>query len=205
MSNGPTISRTREPGQGTTNEPRRNLANRGRKAGHRGACPRPGLKESFSPGKPAAIAAFEKSLSQTRNHHFSFRIRPAQHHSWQACDGHEAYTSTGYDRGHMAPSYAIGTRYGHEAQRETFLMSNIVPQSPDLNRIWWRVLEEKEANDFAVRLERVWVVTGPVFAGEVKKLPSGVDVPTAFFLLRMEMEEKKTGINCLILTVLLII
>ena len=40
---------------------------------------------------------------------------------------HGDYTGTGYDRGHMAPNYAIGTRYGHEAQRETFLMSNIVP------------------------------------------------------------------------------
>ncbi len=101
---------------------------------------------------------------------------------------HQDYSNSGYDRGHMAPNYAIATRYGHEAQRETFLMSNITPQAPDLNRIWWRVLEEKEANDFAVRLERVWVVTGPVFAGEVKKLPSGVDVPTAFYRIILDEE-----------------
>ena len=48
--------------------------------------------------------------------------------------------------------------------------------------------EEKEANDFAVRLERVWVVTGPVFTGEVKKLPSGVDVPTAFYRIILDEE-----------------
>ena len=60
---------------------------------------------------------------------------------------HQDFSNSGYDRGHMAPNYAIGTRYGHEAQRETFLMSNIAPQAPDLNRIWWRVLEEKEANE----------------------------------------------------------
>ena len=101
---------------------------------------------------------------------------------------HQDYTGSGYDRGHMAPNYAIGTRYGHDAQRETFLMSNISPQSPDLNRIWWRVLEEKEANDFAVRLERVWVMSGPVFAGDVKKLPSGVDVPTAFYRIILDEE-----------------
>jgi len=47
---------------------------------------------------------------------------------------HDDYTGSGFDRGHMAPNYAIGTRYGHEAQRETFLMSNISPQAPDLNR-----------------------------------------------------------------------
>ena len=101
---------------------------------------------------------------------------------------HQDYSNSGYDRGHMAPNYAIATRYGHEAQRETFLMSNIAPQAPDLNLIWWRVLEEKEANDFAVRLERVWVVTGPLFAGEVKKLPNGVDVPTAFYRIILDEE-----------------
>ena len=101
---------------------------------------------------------------------------------------HQDYTGSGYDRGHMAPNYAIGTRYGHEAQRATFLLSNITPQSPDLNRIWWRLLEEKEANDFAVRMERVWVMTGPVFAGEVKKLPSGVDIPTAFYRIILDEE-----------------
>jgi endonuclease G len=101
---------------------------------------------------------------------------------------HEAFTGSGYDRGHMAPNYALGTRYGHEAQRETFLMSNIIPQSPDLNRIWWRLLEEKEANDFAMRLERVWVLTGPVFAGAVKKLPSGVSIPSACYRIILDEE-----------------
>ena len=101
---------------------------------------------------------------------------------------HQDYTGSGYDRGHMAPNYGIGTRYGHEAQRETFLLSNIAPQAPDLNRIWWRVREETEANDFAVRLERVWVVTGPVFSGAVKKLHGGVDVPSAFYRIILDEE-----------------
>lgn len=91
---------------------------------------------------------------------------------------HHDYTNSGYDRGHMAPNYAIATRYGHEAQRETFLMSNVCPQSPNLNRIWWRRLEE---NDFALRLERVWIITGPVFDSRGEKLRSGVEIPTAFY------------------------
>lgn len=101
---------------------------------------------------------------------------------------HQDYTSSGYDRGHMAPNYAVGTRYGQEAQRETFLMSNISPQTKELNQMWWRALEEKEANDFAVRLERVWVVTGPVFNGAVTKLHGGVDVPTAFYRIILDEE-----------------
>src|SRR5690606_27274146 len=35
----------------------------------------------------------------------------------------DAYTGSGYDRGHLAPNYAIATRYGEDAQRETFWMS----------------------------------------------------------------------------------
>ncbi len=101
---------------------------------------------------------------------------------------HQDYSNSGYDRGHMAPNYAIATRYGQEAQRETFLMSNITPQSPDLNRIWWRVLEEKEANDFAVRLERVWVVTGPVFDQRIERLASGVEIPDAFYRIILDEE-----------------
>lgn len=101
---------------------------------------------------------------------------------------HEDYTNSGYDRGHMAPNYAIATRYGNEAQRETFLMSNITPQAPNLNRIWWRLLEEKEANDFAMRLKRVWVLTGPVFSGDVKKLRGGVDVPAACYRIILDEE-----------------
>src|SRR5688572_12326718 len=39
----------------------------------------------------------------------------------------EDYSGSGYDRGHLAPNFAIATRYGPKAQRETFLMSNITP------------------------------------------------------------------------------
>jgi endonuclease G len=102
---------------------------------------------------------------------------------------HQDYSNSGYDRAHMAPNYAIATRYGPEAQRETFLMSNIIPQSPDLNRVWWRLLEEKEANDFSVRLERVWVMTGPVFNERPKKLPAGVEIPTACYRIMLDEEK----------------
>lgn len=101
---------------------------------------------------------------------------------------HDDYTGSGFDRGHMAPNYAIATRYGQEAQRETFLMSNICPQAPDLNRIWWRLLEEKEANDFAVRMERVWVITGPIFDAAPKRLRGGVEVPAAFYRILLDEE-----------------
>ncbi len=105
---------------------------------------------------------------------------------------HNDYTRTGYDRGHISPNHAIETRYGREAQLQTFLMSNICPQKPDLNRKIWRLLEQKIADgsafrpcrdDYAENLEEIWIVTGPIFGTSIDKLPSGVAIPEAFFKL----------------------
>jgi endonuclease G len=101
----------------------------------------------------------------------------------------EDYTRSGYDRGHMAPNYAIATRYGEEAQRETFLMSNIVPQSHALNAGLWRELELKIATSYPARYAEVWVLTGPVFGAEPKRLRGGVAVPEAFFLIVVDENE----------------
>lgn len=49
------------------------------------------------------------------------------------------YSRSGYDRGHMVPS---ADRFGDEAANaDTFLMTNIVPQSTDLNQYVWEKLE----------------------------------------------------------------
>jgi endonuclease G, mitochondrial len=50
------------------------------------------------------------------------------------------YTGSGFDRGHMANS-ADRSR-SPEDNDATFLMTNIIPQSPDNNREVWRELEE---------------------------------------------------------------
>lgn len=50
------------------------------------------------------------------------------------------YTNTGFDRGHLCPSDDRDA--GAEDNSATFLMTNIVPQAPDLNRQTWRLLEE---------------------------------------------------------------
>jgi DNA/RNA endonuclease G (NUC1) len=46
------------------------------------------------------------------------------------------YVNTGYDRGHMAPNAAIATRYGCDAQLETFLMTTAAsgPESDHVKR-----------------------------------------------------------------------
>ncbi|MEZ0217988.1 MAG: DNA/RNA non-specific endonuclease [Rariglobus sp.] len=94
-----------------------------------------------------------------------------------------AYVNSGYDRGHLAPNYAIATRYGEAAQRETFLMSNIVPQRHVLNAGLWKQMEMKIATSYPGRFGEVWVLAGPVFGVRGAKLLNGTAVPEAFFMM----------------------
>lgn len=87
--------------------------------------------------------------------------------------GPEAYTNSGYDRGHLAPNYAVATRHGEAAQRETFLMSNVVPQRHALNGGLWKRLEQRIATSWPGRFGEVWVIAGPVFGAAPRRLPGG--------------------------------
>ncbi|MBE6413427.1 MAG: DNA/RNA non-specific endonuclease [Verrucomicrobiaceae bacterium] len=80
------------------------------------------------------------------------------------------YSKTGYDRGHMAPAYAIGRNYGKIAQKKSFYMSNIVPQTPKLNRGVWKKTEQYIAKKLAKRYGEVLVIVGPVFSKDKKVL-----------------------------------
>jgi endonuclease G len=100
------------------------------------------------------------------------------------------YTKSGYDRGHMAPNSSISDRFGREAQIETFMMSNITPQKPRLNRKVWQRLESLEA-DLANKCETIWVVTGPIFDDHIEMLKSGVEVPDAFFKVLIDEKDGK--------------
>jgi endonuclease G, mitochondrial len=91
---------------------------------------------------------------------------------------HDDYTNSGYDRGHMAPNFTIVSRFGADAQRETFYMSNIIPQRKSLNRHWWQRLEQLIARDYPEAYDEVWVITGPVYKQPGKWLHDKVKVPT---------------------------
>jgi endonuclease G len=99
---------------------------------------------------------------------------------------HGDYTHSGYDRGHMAPNYAIATRYGMYGQRETFLMSNIIPQNPRVNRHIWKDLEMSVARRYGRYFGEVWVITGPVFKKPIERLGSGVAIPSAYYKILVD-------------------
>lgn len=67
------------------------------------------------------------------------------------------YSRSHFDRGHMTPS---GDEAGAEAQKQSFLLSNIVPQTPELNRGPWEGVESA-VRGWAREEGEIFVVTGP--------------------------------------------
>lgn len=95
-----------------------------------------------------------------------------------------------WDRGHLAPSAALEVQYGQTAQLETYLMTNVIPQSSKLNEGLWMQLEERireviSQDDTANKeVKDVWVICGPIFGKTpVERWPSGVAVPTDCYMI----------------------
>lgn len=70
------------------------------------------------------------------------------------------YQGSGFDRGHLAP--AADATFNELALKETFKLSNICPQNPNLNRGFWARLE-KHIRTLTSNYDHVDVVTGPLF------------------------------------------
>lgn len=89
------------------------------------------------------------------------------------------YAHSGYDRGHLVPSADRNdTRQENDA---TFLLSNISPQRPGLNRKIWNSLES-EVRRMAEKFDTVYVVTGGELKPGLKRIGrNGVGVPERFF------------------------
>ena len=69
------------------------------------------------------------------------------------------YTGSGYDRGHIAPS-ADRTRNKAD-NSSTFLMTNMMPQVPEVNRGVWGDLEEY-CRELVQQGKELYIVAGPV-------------------------------------------
>lgn len=91
----------------------------------------------------------------------------------------EDYMRTGYDRGHLAP--AGDMKWSMKAMRESFYLSNICPQDPDLNRGIWKELEE-QIRLWASENGSLLVVTGPIITDDLRRLGKNrVGIPKRFF------------------------
>lgn len=105
----------------------------------------------------------------------------------------EDYTRSGFDRGHMAPNQAMGACYGAEGQRESFLMSNIVPQIHEVNAGLWKDLEQRILKRYTRAFGDIWVVCGPIYdaPANAKRIKGKIAVPDAFFLIVADRDESR--------------
>jgi endonuclease G len=86
------------------------------------------------------------------------------------------YASTGYDKGHMAPA---GDASSIKEMHETFLMTNMTPQKPTLNRESWRVLEEHTRNLFSKSKSDMYVVNIAIYNNSNKM--NNIPIPTGYW------------------------
>lgn len=104
--------------------------------------------------------------------------------------GDRDYKGSGYDRGHLAPAADMG--WSQQTMEESFYYSNISPQVPAFNRGIWKRLEE-QVRSWAVSLDTIYVVTGPVLKGKMTYIgPEKVAVPSYYYKAILTLKEKDT-------------
>jgi endonuclease G, mitochondrial len=103
------------------------------------------------------------------------------------------FRGSGYDRGQMAPADLMN--FSYEAMKESFLLSNTVPQKSGFNRYnfghygVWGALESYVRN-WAVSRNEIYVISGPVYQSVVDVIGSGVEVPSHFYKIVYDPEYK---------------
>ena len=101
----------------------------------------------------------------------NFRAETKLNKMFQATN--KDYENTGYDRGHLTP-------YKDQANsKDINSLSNIVPQSPKLNRGKWENLEGNIRKD-AIQYGKLYVITGVVLNGD-EKIGNKIPIPSHMY------------------------
>ena len=91
----------------------------------------------------------------------------------------EIYTGTGFDKGHLAPADDGATI---DQVKDTFLLTNMTPQQPTVNRISWKALEMKVRKIYDNSSSDVYVVNIPIYGKQYTFLNNSfVPVPTGYW------------------------
>ncbi|MCR5423463.1 MAG: DNA/RNA non-specific endonuclease [Bacteroidales bacterium] len=91
----------------------------------------------------------------------------------------EDYRRSGYSRGHLCP--AGDMKWDAQAMSESFLLSNMSPQTSSFNDGIWKKMEEK-VRFWATTYDSVFVVTGPVLRPGLPTIgDSKVAVPEYYY------------------------
>jgi endonuclease G, mitochondrial len=100
------------------------------------------------------------------------------------------YAGSGYDIGHIAPDGDMS--WDPDVERESFILTNMTPQLPGLNRGIWKLLETSVRAHAYESGHTLLIYAGPVYnvAKDAKIGKDRIDVPTAFYKIVVDM---KTG------------
>lgn len=110
---------------------------------------------------------------------------------------HRDYSRSGYDRGHMAP--AGDMKWDELAMQESFYMSNMCPQAPNLNKGDWKELEEACRKWTQQHRTSVYIACGPIVEQGKRHKRIGqsykVTVPDAFFKVVMKLGKRPSAVG----------
>ena len=145
-------------------------------------------KETNLPNWVAWRLDKEKLVERVSRKGFGFKPDPDINPSQAVVT--QDYAHSGYDRGHMCP--AGDSRWSGEAMKESFYMTNICPQHPNLNGGDWHELEQA-CRRWAEK-GKLYIVCGPILYKKALNPPIGkehqIRVPDAFFKVILTGVEK---------------
>jgi len=108
------------------------------------------------------------------------------------------FSGSGYDRGHLVAS--ANQNDEHIQNSETFLLSNMSPQTPSFNRQIWRKLEGAVRKlDNKNNVLETYVITGPIFDYSKsicmigKSDRNGISIPVPSHFYKCVLTEEKNG------------
>jgi len=108
------------------------------------------------------------------------------------------YRRSGFDRGHLVASADLNDEDIQNS--ETFLLSNMSPQTPAFNRQKWRYLESAVRKlDADENVLETYVITGPIFDFGTsismigKSDDNGISIPVPSHFFKCILAEKRNG------------
>ncbi|MBX3043357.1 MAG: DNA/RNA non-specific endonuclease [Candidatus Kapabacteria bacterium] len=106
---------------------------------------------------------------------------------------HDDYTNSGYDRGHLVRSHE--RTVNADDNRSTFYMTNIVAQTPDLNRGVWLKFE-RYCEELAIKENKeLYLYAGGVYKSD-STIGRGVRVPDSCYKIVVVLERGE-GAECI--------
>lgn len=123
----------------------------------------------------------------------SFKVDPDLPILYQA--KHSDYTNSGYDRGHMCPT--ADNKCSKEYMTQSFYMSNICPQTHNLNGGDWEKLEEK-CREWVSDATELYIVSGPIYDDTRPPMIEpqdrrGIAIPSRFFKVILAVGSYETN------------